>query len=45
MGVIAKDFGIKEALIKLGVKDLNDGTSTSAHHALSRLVTDDMEFQ
>ena len=30
MGVIAKDFGIKEALKKLGVKDLNDGTSTGS---------------
>ncbi|NOQ92180.1 MAG: aldehyde dehydrogenase family protein, partial [Flavobacteriaceae bacterium] len=30
MEAVATDFGINEALIKLGVKDINDGTSTGS---------------
>ena len=32
MGAIAADFGIKEALKQLGVKDINNGTSTGANN-------------
>lgn len=32
MEAVATDFGIKEALIKLGVKDINEGTSTGSNH-------------
>jgi len=32
MGAIAADFGIKEALNQLGVKDINNGTSTGANN-------------
>lgn len=32
MEAVATDFGIKEALKQLGVKDLNDGTSTGSQH-------------
>ncbi|MDY7394649.1 aldehyde dehydrogenase family protein [Aureibaculum sp. 2210JD6-5] len=32
MIAIAKDFGIKEAFEKLGVKDINDGTSTGSNN-------------
>jgi len=32
MQAVAKDFGIKEALEQLGVKDINEGTSTGSNH-------------
>ena len=32
MEAVATDFGIKEALNQLGVKDLNDGTSTGSNN-------------
>ena len=32
MEAIATDFGIKEALNQLGVKDINDGTSTGSNN-------------
>jgi aldehyde dehydrogenase (NAD+) len=32
MGAVSADFGIKEALIELGVKDINEGTSTGSNH-------------
>ena len=32
MGAIAADFGIKEALKQLGIKDINNGTSTGANN-------------
>ena len=31
MEAVATDFGIKEALDKLGVKDINEGTSTGSN--------------
>ena len=32
MSAVATDFGIKEALNILGVKEVNDGTSTGSNH-------------
>ena len=32
MQAVAKDFGIKEALEQLGVKEINEGTSTGSNH-------------
>ena len=32
MEAVATDFGIKDALKQLGVKDINEGTSTGANH-------------
>ena len=32
MEAIATDFGIKEALSQLGVKDVNNGTSTGSNN-------------
>ncbi|WP_299891503.1 aldehyde dehydrogenase family protein [uncultured Lacinutrix sp.] len=32
MGAVLADFGIKEALEQLGVKDINDGTSTGSNN-------------
>ena len=32
MEAIATDFGIKEALKQLGVKDINEGTSTGSNN-------------
>ena len=32
MGAVATDFGMKDALQQLGVKDINDGTSTGSNN-------------
>ena len=32
MPAIATDFGIQEALAELGLKEVNDGTSTGSHY-------------
>ena len=32
MQAVATDFGIKEALKQLGIKDINEGTSTGSHN-------------
>ena len=32
MEAVTVDFGIKQALNQLGVKDINDGTSTGSNH-------------
>ena len=31
MGLVATDYGIKEALVQLGVKEINDGSSTGSN--------------
>ena len=40
MEVVATDFGIHEALIKLGVKDINEGTSTGSLNFSSGEIID-----
>jgi aldehyde dehydrogenase (NAD+) len=40
MEVVATDFGIHEALIKLGVKDMNEGTSTGSLNFSSGEIID-----